>query len=75
MDVNAITAMVGSLGFPIVCCGFLFKQNMKLTDTIKELNGEQKAMIEASATASTNLVNKLDAFIDYLKEREEQTNA
>lgn len=37
MDYNAIMQAVSSVGFPIVCCGVLFYQNNKLTETIGEL--------------------------------------
>lgn len=37
MDYNAIMQAVSSVGFPIVCCGVLFYQNNKLTETIAEL--------------------------------------
>lgn len=37
MDYNAIMQAVSSVGFPIVCCGVLFYQNSKLTETIGEL--------------------------------------
>ena len=37
MDINAIMQAVSTVGFPIVCCGVLFYQNSKLTETINEL--------------------------------------
>lgn len=44
MDVNIISQLIGSLGFPIICCIYLFKSNEELrktiqanTDAIKEL--------------------------------------
>lgn len=37
MDYNAILQAISSVGFPIVCCGVLFYQNNKLTETISEL--------------------------------------
>lgn len=37
MDYNAIMQAISSVGFPIVCCGVLFYQNSKLTETIGEL--------------------------------------
>ena len=38
MDFNAIMQAVSTVGFPIVCCGVLFHQNSKLSETINELN-------------------------------------
>lgn len=37
MDFNSIMQAVSTVGFPIVCCGVLFYQNNKLTETINEL--------------------------------------
>lgn len=37
MDYNAIMQAVSTVGFPIVCCGVLFYQNNKLSETISEL--------------------------------------
>ena len=37
MDINAITQLVTSVGFPIVACYVLFKQNSELTNTITKL--------------------------------------
>ena len=37
MDVDTIMQAVSTVGFPIVCCGVLFYQNNKLTETIGEL--------------------------------------
>lgn len=37
MDYNAIMQAISSVGFPIVCCGVLFYQNSKLTETIGQL--------------------------------------
>ena len=37
MDFNTVVQAVSTVGFPIVCCGVLFYQNNKLTETIGEL--------------------------------------
>lgn len=37
MDMDTIMSAVSTVGFPIVCCGVLFYQNNKLTETIGEL--------------------------------------
>ena len=38
MDVNSITQLISGVGFPIVCCGILFKQNSELQTTLKEIS-------------------------------------
>ena len=45
-DVNAITQLINSVGFPIVCCGALFWNNYKLTTTITELTSTLKVIDE-----------------------------
>jgi hypothetical protein len=45
-DVNAITQLINSVGFPIVCCGVLFWNNYKLTTTITELTSTLKLIDE-----------------------------
>mgnify|MGYP006992200719 FL=1 len=37
MDFNAIMQGISTVGFPIVCCGVLFYQNNKLSETLGEL--------------------------------------
>ncbi|MBP3928655.1 MAG: hypothetical protein J6D47_03665 [Peptostreptococcaceae bacterium] len=45
-DVNEVTQLVNSVGFPIVCCGVLFWNNYKLTSTITELTSTLKVIDE-----------------------------
>jgi CRISPR/Cas system CSM-associated protein Csm2 small subunit len=49
MDVNALTALIGSVGFPIVACCFLFVQLNRQTETLNELK-----------IVLTKLIDKLD---------------
>lgn len=44
MDIGAITQLIGSLGFPIVCCGYMMlkmnktiERNTKVTEATYEL--------------------------------------
>lgn len=46
IDVSAITQLINSVGFPIVCCGVLFWNNYKLTTTITELTSTLKVIDE-----------------------------
>lgn len=62
--VNMITQVIGSLGFPIVCCGALFWKLVKTDEIHKE---EMKAMTEAlnnNTKALTNLARKLEVKIN-----------
>lgn len=55
MDATAITQLIGSLGFPIVCCGALFWYMMKEKDVNKEAMEELRKSVEAN----TQAINKL----------------
>ena len=46
IDVNSLTQLINSVGFPIVCCGVLFWNNYKLTSTITELTSTLKIIDE-----------------------------
>lgn len=63
MDPNAIASLVGSLGFPIVCCGALFwYQNKtmkefseKIENSIKELSSSIQNNTEATSKLVTTV--------------------
>lgn len=55
MDVQLITSLIGSLGFPIVCCIALF---WYLTKTAKQHKEEMDRMSEA-INNNTNVMNQL----------------
>lgn len=59
MDVTTITQLVGSLGFPIVCCGALFWYLVKEKDSHKEEMEELRKSIEANTTAINSLCQHL----------------
>lgn len=59
MDTNAISTLIGSLGFPIVACIYMANINKRQTETHKEeLNKMTEAVNELKIAIST-LVNKL----------------
>lgn len=64
MDVTMLTQLIGSLGFPIVCCGYLFWENHKQRETHAE---KEEKLTEA--------INKLTSAIDVLIEKEGNRNA
>ena len=55
MDATAITQLIGSLGFPIVCCGALFWYMIKEKDAHKEEMEELRKSVEANTQAINNL--------------------
>lgn len=59
MDVTMVTQLVGSLGFPIVCCGALFWYLVKEKDSHKEEMEELRKSVEANTTAINLLCQHL----------------
>lgn len=59
MDVGTVTQLVGSLGFPIVCCGALFWYLVKEKDAHKEEIEELRKSVEANTTAINLLCQHL----------------
>lgn len=59
MDVGTVTQLVGSLGFPIVCCGALFWYLVKEKDAHKQEMEELRKSVEANTTAINSLCQHL----------------
>lgn len=59
MDVTMVTQLVGSLGFPIVCCGALFWYMVKEKDAHKEEMEELRKSVEANTNAINSLCQHL----------------
>ena len=59
MDVTMVTQLIGSLGFPIVCCGALFWYLVKEKDAHKKEMEELRKSVEANTTAINLLCQHL----------------
>lgn len=59
MDVTVITQLIGSLGFPIVCCGALFWFMIKE----KDAHSAEMEEIRKSVEANTLAINSLCAHL------------
>lgn len=64
MDPNAIASLVGSLGFPIVCCGALFwyqnKTMKEFSEKIERAVKELSQSISSNTDATTKLVTTVE---------------
>lgn len=60
MDVNAIIQLVGSLGFPIVCCGALFWRMIKSDEQHKQEMDKISDALNNNTVALTRLTDQLD---------------
>lgn len=59
MDVTMVTQLIGSLGFPIVCCAALFWYLVKEKDAHKEEMDELRKSVDANTTAINSLCQHL----------------
>ena len=55
MNVTDITQLIGSLGFPVVCCGALFWYMIKEKDAHKAEMEELRKSVEANTLAINSL--------------------
>lgn len=64
MDANTLMQLVGSLGFPIVCCGALFWQQNKVmketTDNITKAVDSLSGTIAENTKATVTLVTTVE---------------
>ena len=59
MNVNDVTTLISSLGFPIVCCGALFYANIKQNSAWQETIGKITDALNNNTLALTKLTDKL----------------
>lgn len=45
MDVNVIMQLIGSLGFPIVCCGYMMVKNDKTLERLTDVIGNNTKVL------------------------------
>lgn len=60
MDINEIAQLVGTLGFPIVCCGALFWRMIKSDEQHKEEISKMSEALNNNTIAITRLTDKLE---------------
>lgn len=64
MDVNAISSLVGSLGFPIVCCAALFwymnKTMKEFSDKMENTLKDLSKPIQENTDATIKLVTTVE---------------
>ena len=60
MDIQTITTLIGSLGFPIVCCIVMFLQLNKTS----EMHKEEIDKLSEAVNNNTNVVNQLISKLD-----------
>lgn len=61
-----IQTMISSIGFPIVACIFLYKQNVNQAEQHKQEIDRLSQVIENNTLSITKMYEKMDALIDLL---------
>lgn len=61
MDMAQITQLIGSLGFPIACCIYLFWHNQKVEDAHKEEMAKMTEALNNNTIALTTLSERLNS--------------
>ena len=59
LDVTVLTDVIGSLGFPIVCCYVLWKSNEKSNELHRQEVDELRKAIENNTNVITQLLERL----------------
>lgn len=60
MDVNTVIQIISTLGFPIVCCGFLGWYIVRTTDAHKSESDKMIEAIHNNTIVIQKLVDKLE---------------
>ena len=60
MDVNVITSLIGSLGFPIACCIALFWYMTKMAKQHKEEMDKMSEAINNNTAVMNRLIEKIE---------------
>lgn len=60
MDINAITQLIGSIGFPIVACGALFWMLNRQNEIHREESAQMKEAINDLKVAILQLTNSIN---------------
>ena len=58
MDINTITQIVSTVGFPIACCCVMFYQNGKLQETLNNLSDTLAQMSDRLKDVEDAVKNK-----------------
>lgn len=66
---TTILEAVSTIGFPIICCLIMFKNNKDMQESHKEEISSLKTCIENNTIQITKLYEKIDALFDTLNSR------
>ena len=66
---NAIIQAVSTVGFPIVCCLLMMKNNREMQDANTKKEERLQSVIENNTLGITKLYEKIDTLIDTINKK------
>ena len=66
---NAIIQAVSTVGFPIVCCLLMMKNNKEMQDANAKKEASLQSVIENNTLSITKLYAKIDTLIDTINKK------
>ena len=66
---NAMMQAVSTVGFPIVCCLLMMKNNKEIQDTNAKKEESLQSVIENNTLSITKLYEKIDTLIDTINKQ------
>ena len=66
---NAIIQAVSTVGFPIVCCLIMMKNNKEMQDANAKKEESLQSVIENNTLSITKLYAKIDTLIDTINKK------
>ena len=66
---NAIIQAVSTVGFPIVCCLLMMKNNKEMQDADAKKEESLQKVIEDNTLSITKLYEKIDTLIDTINKK------
>ena len=66
---NAIIQAVSTVGFPIVCCLLMMKNNKEMQDADAKKEERLQSIIENNTLSITKLYEKIDTLIDTINKK------
>lgn len=66
---NAVIQAVSTVGFPIVCCLLMMKNNKEMQDANAKKEASLQSVIENNTLSITKLYAKIDTLIDTINKK------
>lgn len=64
MDIQTVTSLISSVGFPIVCCIVMYKTMIDMQKTHKEETDKLRESVDANTRLLTELIAKIEVLFN-----------